>query len=621
MDFSLDDFFSGGSDPAIIVPYDDFDFDSMIEPHGQFGDLGAANTGHGINATTTTDLATIQDISSDATNIDWEADFRVAKEVEAAEIIIDTRQQDVGFSFSSHPGADIEVNTNELPSTHIQDLPSAMTGVDEFFIKNGACRPPAPCDHCRRRRLQCMILQTTAANPNPTSSCSSCVALFRECSLSGRAKRIPSNFETSMPVIGHLHGVKEQDSSNPQHERLDEEFLSQSVTGRSSISTLSSKRVNTRSVRKTQSLRNWYASHFDHPYPSEEEKIALSKESGLTKSQVVNWFLNARRRSRHKAHVQNQSNRIFPQGSPMPSHQLSMSPMERWRSSPPEEEPALNSAIENLISSHSSSQRSADNFAIRSFENQGFGTSGDSSSYSEFNDMSSNSASSYHSHSSAAIDPSVLSRSASSLVGESRTSSWPISSGENASKFKAFQCTFCGKSYKKKYDWVRHERSIHLPGLDSWICSVPVSPDQPHLIWLVNDSGPRCIFCGTSSPTDEHMQSHEFDACASRPISERKFTRKDHVWQHLKKFHRCRYWDGWKPNLNLLHDRQDVVQSHCGFCQTTLNSWEDRVEHLTLHFRAGLTMESWVGGSGIDDVKTDGYGRNNTVDDTPLRSS
>ncbi|XP_010536333.1 PREDICTED: BEL1-like homeodomain protein 3 [Tarenaya hassleriana] len=41
-------------------------------------------------------------------------------------------------------------------------------------------------------------------------------------------------------------------------------------------------------------LRAWLFEHFLHPYPKESEKIMLAKQTGLTKSQVANWFINAR---------------------------------------------------------------------------------------------------------------------------------------------------------------------------------------------------------------------------------------------------------------------------------------------------------------------------------------
>jgi len=44
-------------------------------------------------------------------------------------------------------------------------------------------------------------------------------------------------------------------------------------------------------------LVKWLETHQDNPYPNEAEKKTLSDDTGLTLSQVVNWFINARRRS------------------------------------------------------------------------------------------------------------------------------------------------------------------------------------------------------------------------------------------------------------------------------------------------------------------------------------
>ncbi|KAL9259736.1 BEL1-like homeodomain protein 7-like protein [Drosera capensis] len=41
-------------------------------------------------------------------------------------------------------------------------------------------------------------------------------------------------------------------------------------------------------------LRAWLFEHFLHPYPKESEKTMLAREAGLTRSQVSNWFINAR---------------------------------------------------------------------------------------------------------------------------------------------------------------------------------------------------------------------------------------------------------------------------------------------------------------------------------------
>jgi hypothetical protein len=46
--------------------------------------------------------------------------------------------------------------------------------------------------------------------------------------------------------------------------------------------------------RRTQPLRDFLIEHFDHPYPSDAQRERLARESGMTRAQVGNWFINAR---------------------------------------------------------------------------------------------------------------------------------------------------------------------------------------------------------------------------------------------------------------------------------------------------------------------------------------
>ncbi|KAI7730629.1 hypothetical protein M8C21_030775 [Ambrosia artemisiifolia] len=41
-------------------------------------------------------------------------------------------------------------------------------------------------------------------------------------------------------------------------------------------------------------LRAWLFEHFLNPYPKDSEKIMLARQTGLTRSQIANWFINAR---------------------------------------------------------------------------------------------------------------------------------------------------------------------------------------------------------------------------------------------------------------------------------------------------------------------------------------
>uniref|UniRef100_A0A0D9XLV9 Homeobox domain-containing protein n=1 Tax=Leersia perrieri TaxID=77586 RepID=A0A0D9XLV9_9ORYZ len=46
--------------------------------------------------------------------------------------------------------------------------------------------------------------------------------------------------------------------------------------------------------RAVSILRAWLFEHFLHPYPSDVDKHILARQTGLSRSQVANWFINAR---------------------------------------------------------------------------------------------------------------------------------------------------------------------------------------------------------------------------------------------------------------------------------------------------------------------------------------
>ncbi|XP_047258185.1 BEL1-like homeodomain protein 2 [Capsicum annuum] len=46
--------------------------------------------------------------------------------------------------------------------------------------------------------------------------------------------------------------------------------------------------------RSVNILRAWLFEHFLHPYPSDADKHLLARQTGLSRNQVANWFINAR---------------------------------------------------------------------------------------------------------------------------------------------------------------------------------------------------------------------------------------------------------------------------------------------------------------------------------------
>lgn len=50
-------------------------------------------------------------------------------------------------------------------------------------------------------------------------------------------------------------------------------------------------------------MHDWLNEHLHHPYPNKEEMMALVSETGLSETQVANWFNNTRRRHRNLFNV------------------------------------------------------------------------------------------------------------------------------------------------------------------------------------------------------------------------------------------------------------------------------------------------------------------------------
>lgn len=475
----------------------------------------------------------------------------------------------------------------QTSNTHTPLILPGFNNVAEWL--DGAYRPPTPCDHCRRHKLQCLILRRTSDNPNPVPSCSSCVGLFRPCSFGRGEKRQASGFETLSPVLGHLHGVIEEGEGN--------EGQGGSGSGTATAPREQSLKETKQFVRRgARVLREWFYLNEERPYPSEEEKGRLALETGFSRQRVSTWFANARRRQKQQRQVES-SMRIYRAGSPMPMSMpmsmampvsddaASMTPMERWQVSPPGEEPVSEDVIREAIATSAGSDVDGDLDSpsidpSSAGERSSFASS--RSSFGVASDTSDSSSSAWSFRSGESLRPRSYRRTSAGRRGGRR----------RVTEDGHYQCTFCTQSFKKKHDWSRHEKSVHLP-LDVWICTPNLNELQPTDIFI-----PECRFCGYQSPSSEHWESHDFGECATKPLSERSFSRKDYLWQHLRKFHGCTQYP--VPNLDSWRSSQNEIQSRCGFCTAHLPSWSARADHLAAHFKEGCRMSQWAGDWGFD---------------------
>lgn len=342
-------------------------------------------------------------------------------------------------------------------------------------------------------------------------------------------------------------------------------------------------------------LREWFLRNQEYPYPTEDQKAQLCQETGFSQRRISTWFANARRRQKQKiqtAHVPTSSR--FRSGSPLVTSTISsLTPMERWQASPPEDEAVPEATIQDAIASGIvETDVTMEPFQFDSLSMELF----------NFDESSSHLASSVSSLGSRASETSESASSAWSYRSGGEGLPFPLLPKESHSQRRGrqrlsgeegqYQCTFCIQSFRKRHDWSRHEKSVHLR-LDSWICT----PTLHELQRQYDSQVAECYFCETPFPTPVHWEEHEFHICSAKPTAERSFSRKDYLWQHLRKFHACT-----KSSVNLEAWRETGanVQSRCGFCDYSLSTWAARVEHIAEHFKHGARMQQWVGDWGLD---------------------
>ena len=354
-------------------------------------------------------------------------------------------------------------------------------------------------------------------------------------------------------------------------------------------------------------LRRWLAANRHHPYPSREQKEALCSLTGLSITQVANWFINARRRGTtgasplpsslsHDNHATLAAMDI-PDRSQTPGIFEGMGPLQRWANSPPEDEAASATAISRAVNAvestaslhlytHSTprSRGSDDNSSV-SFSNH-------SSNSRQYGWSSEESITSATRSSSRGLSPSTFAAlSKPSKRRRRRRRAIPRRASVANDSTRTFHCTFCTEEFKTKYDWQRHEKTLHLP-LDRWVCMPNGSPSL-HLETNTN----VCIFCNEQNPDAAHVETHSYSLCSRRSTIQRTFYRRDHLIQHLKLIHRAtvpnNVIDSWKVAA-------PDIRSRCGFCGRCLDDWSMRVEHLGEHFKKGSTMADWVGDWGFE---------------------
>ncbi|OCK87770.1 uncharacterized protein K441DRAFT_682402 [Cenococcum geophilum 1.58] len=355
-------------------------------------------------------------------------------------------------------------------------------------------------------------------------------------------------------------------------------------------------------------LKIWLEKHMENPYPTSQEKTELAAMAHLSVQQVSNWFVNHRQRQ-------------LP-----PKRQ--MSPMEAWLSSSSDDEVAsyrdIRRALQNRrkkdtpmydieprtkfssfqIPSPPSDARSVSTGSISSISS----ISSTGSAFSQCKDavLSGPPRRGRKRHHGLLSTPFKLSgQNDRNSPKKQKAASDVGSDTDGPSSDLNFQCTFCYKRLSSK-TWKRHETTQHFPQ-HQWTCMKngfrtahdPLTRRNfvegflflPKLV---------CIFCNSSDPDESHAVScHRISQCLENPESDRTFTRKDHLVQHLWRFHNSSlssfFLESWKSKTEL----DDDFEWNCGFCGDSLRGWDIRANHIAKHFRERKTMADWCSDRGV----------------------
>ncbi|KAF2758415.1 hypothetical protein EJ05DRAFT_475731 [Pseudovirgaria hyperparasitica] len=547
-------------------------------------------------------------VHSQRANLEELFDFSAASMPEDMDGVIGAMGMDgMEEACSLHPGE--ECICNDLDNVSV--TPEGLEEEKEFDNDFSSwlprySKPPVPCDYCGPRKLDCFF---TCYSDNAPQSCTSCSALFRPCSFAKPEESVrPHNAIDTLHVVGEDDCVTSGDLTG--YKPLRSKYLGRLNRGSTPTNDEPDRgrKTGTRFSRPAlKILKEWMEEHRSNPYPSEEEKAILAKRTSLSMNQVNNWLANTRRREKNKMPKRATSPSIRPSTEavdvPEGRTWYDLNPFERWKHSPPENEPAPMPIILDNIRQFSPPTGSSSASSYR----QKSSTSG--SHYSALRAPSTTSLETGSKLSASALSSQSFESFDSARWSHGSRRSWgSFGSFGNPNKdrrrrrrataklqmpatiqSRIYQCTFCTDRFKSKYDWSRHEKSLHL-SLEKWICA-------PLGHTITNMAGEkRCAYCDYLNPTPDHIESHNHQTCAEKGIEARTFYRKDHLRQHLKLMHACKMTDGmesWKSEAALVNCR-------CGFCGQTFTRWQDRVDHIAKEFKNGAAMKDWKGCRGLD---------------------
>ncbi|KAF4978975.1 hypothetical protein FZEAL_4737 [Fusarium zealandicum] len=188
---------------------------------------------------------------------------------------------------ASYP-AHMEVNDRMDSRPTLPSLPPPRAlEREEAPLNRGPLSAPAPVDAYRSSHPP--MPHPGAPVPEPASSS------YREANY-GYPYHHPNRYQSLS--AGSVHSFDRTPFTAGGYSTPYQDFVRFGDMGPSSLNGDNKQRKRRGNLPKetTDKLRAWFVAHLQHPYPTEDEKQDLMRQTGLQMNQISNWFINARRR-------------------------------------------------------------------------------------------------------------------------------------------------------------------------------------------------------------------------------------------------------------------------------------------------------------------------------------
>lgn len=209
-----------------------------------------------------------------------------------------------------------------------------------------------PCDACEAGGFSCKRIDEDKFK----ACCTTCIALNINCSFSSvedGTHGVPGLSPPAERPLGTDRTVAEAQAHDPHSSSSPD--LATLTAGMdsgndNSTSAPAAPKIGARFSRESvRILKAWLSTHSHRPYPNDEERENLQRQTGLNKTQISNWLANARRRSKQKIHhatrATSPSVHTWAGAVEIPQRRGGaardaefLSPLQRWQNSPPGEQ-------------------------------------------------------------------------------------------------------------------------------------------------------------------------------------------------------------------------------------------------------------------------------------------